>query len=490
MESAETAGNTRLQDLRDARTKALDSLKAARVASQDANPDYWTKESADHLIKIGELNVQIPELEANLGKITGERGMLAGQVTTLSDTLDDLQANDLDQCSKCGQKVDASHIEAEIEKTQGELEAAQELKAEADIQSSTLTESLRAAKAVRDEHTSRREVANINAVAAAGAEEAVTQAQVALNSVTEKGMAVKAQLDQDKITLAETLRQAQEDHDAGQQARAAATLERDEYRTTEAAAQEEVAKAGDLLAIANVALAGHVQNRALAQSQLDTANVNLKKLVTAQEDALEREVLVGRWIAACNLLDPKTGLPIYLVDMQIPYLEQKINEYMTELGMPELVVEMVTQAGEQETLEILINDGEEEKLDIRAYSGGQLGRVEMAVKQALCDLAEATRGIRLELLCLDEPTDGLDDAGKAALIQLVHRRCQERFPVTLIVSHDERLMASFDKRMDVEKAADGSTALNTGMPMPVVKKAPAKKKKKAAKKKTKPLQTV
>ena len=118
-----------------------------------------------------------------------------------------------------------------------------------------------------------------------------------------------------------------------------------------------------------------------------------------------------------------------------------------------------TVEDDKETLAVLVDNGVEPRLDIRAYSGGQLDRVEVALKMAMADLGKATRGAVLGLQCFDEPTGGLDDSGKEALAALLFKRCAQDYPCTFVVSHDPRMASAFPRRLTVSKAKDGSTTL-------------------------------
>ena len=162
---------------------------------------------------------------------------------------------------------------------------------------------------------------------------------------------------------------------------------------------------------------------------------------------------------ACAIVDPKGGLPVYLVDSRLPFLEERINVYMDLLGMPDLRVSLSTVEGDKETLSVLVDNGMEPRLDIRAFSGGQLDRVEVAIKMAMADLAETIRGSNLGLLCYDEPTGGLDTSGKEALAAILFDKAAKKYPATFIVSHDPSLAESFVRRLRVSKAADGSTII-------------------------------
>ena len=180
---------------------------------------------------------------------------------------------------------------------------------------------------------------------------------------------------------------------------------------------------------------------------LESSRAELK----GQEEKAELDVL------ACSLVDPKQGLPVFLIDQALPFLEDRINFYMNQLGMDRLTVELTTLEGDKETLAVLVDNGRPgPRLDIAAFSGGQLDRVEYAIKCAMADLARQARGVTFGLVCYDEPTGGLDEEGKQGLIKLLHERC-EAYPVTMLVSHDEALIRAFDHRLQFSQGVQDET---------------------------------
>ncbi len=147
---------------------------------------------------------------------------------------------------------------------------------------------------------------------------------------------------------------------------------------------------------------------------------------------------------AVSLVDPRTGLPAHLVDRSLPFLEDRINLYMGQLGRARLSVSFAPFEDDKDSLAIVIDDGKPgRKVDVRGYSGGQLERVEFSVKFAMADLVRQVRGVTLGMMFFDEPSGGLNTAGKLALVKLLHERIQT-YPVTTIISHDEALLRSFD----------------------------------------------
>jgi DNA repair exonuclease SbcCD ATPase subunit/DNA repair exonuclease SbcCD nuclease subunit len=160
---------------------------------------------------------------------------------------------------------------------------------------------------------------------------------------------------------------------------------------------------------------------------------------------------------AVSLVDPKSGLPAHLVDRSLPFLEDRINLYMEQLGAARLSVSFAPFEDDKDSLAIVIDDGKPgRKPDIRGYSGGQLERVEYSVKFAMADLVRQVRGVTLGLMCFDEPSGGLHATGKAALVKLLHERIAV-YPVTMIISHDEALMKAFDHQLTFSAGVQDET---------------------------------
>lgn len=191
--------------------------------------------------------------------------------------------------------------------------------------------------------------------------------------------------------------------------------------------------------------------------EIETQRASLEKAKFELGMLLERANIDA---AAASLLDPKQGLPIFLVDSSLPFLEERINLYMEQLGMDRLTVELSTLDGDKESLLVLVDNGRPgPRLDIAAFSGGQLDRVEYAIKCALADLQRQTRGVTLGLVAYDEPTGGLDEAGKEGLIRLLYERCNT-YPVSLVVSHDVTLIQSFDHRLQFSQGTEEETVIS------------------------------
>ncbi len=202
----------------------------------------------------------------------------------------------------------------------------------------------------------------------------------------------------------------------------------------------------------------------VAEQRAESIKTAIARLVSQQSTLVEARFELGLMKerseideCAAGLLDARSGLPVYLIDQALPFLEDRINYYLTMLGMERLVVQLSTLAEDKETLAVLIDNGRPgPRLDVAAYSGGQLDRVEYGVKCALADLARQSRGVTFGLVCFDEPSGGLNAAGKDALISLLYERCSA-YPVTILTSHDEALIRAFHNQIRFGQGPDEET---------------------------------
>ena len=158
-------------------------------------------------------------------------------------------------------------------------------------------------------------------------------------------------------------------------------------------------------------------------------------------------------------LDPKTGLPVYLIDGRLEFLEGRMDEYIGRLAHPEINLKLTTQDGDKETLAILVEDGQPDRLDIRGYSGGQGSLMELSTKLAMADLFATTSPSFLGMLFLDEPEAGLDEVEKQALVELLHERARNGWPAVMIVTHDHTLSSAFNRRVEAEEGLEKETLL-------------------------------
>lgn len=206
---------------------------------------------------------------------------------------------------------------------------------------------------------------------------------------------------------------------------------------------------------------GALTTATTAKTNATTALADIEAQKLANQEALLQLGMLEQKLqiteTACKLVDPKTGLPAHLVDRYLPFLEDRMNFYMEQLGRATLSVAFTPFEDDKDSLAIMINDGKTGRaVEIRGYSGGQLGRVDWSLKFAMADLVRQVRGVTLGLMCCDEPTGGLDDAGITMLVSLLKQRVGT-YPVTMIITHDEEMIRSFDQTIHFSESATGET---------------------------------
>lgn len=441
--------------------------KAQAVLASKTQVDHWRAELAKVQASVSTCDTELQTVAGEVATAEAATKAQAQAIQNKQIEIDKLKAGNIDECPSCKQKVDSSHIKAEIVKARAEMDkllaaspaldvvvaAKKTLRTERQTTRTALGDLVTSyqksldddLKVHTDLETKRLAVSTCvsDGTAAKAAHlakqqelvQALNVAEAADEKTKDQRLALGQELEALKVkleTLKTTLTGARSDHQASVQALQALELG---------------------LKNAEEKLAEHLRVADLIKAS--------EALIVKAEAQHEVHVL------SCEALDPKLGLPVYLVDSHLDYLGLKINEYLTVLGRPDINLTLTTQDGDKETLAIIVDDGATdsegqplERLDIRAYSGGQLTLMELSIKMALADLVADTRECRLGMFMVDEPSEGgLHDEDKDALIELLQDRARSGWPAVLVISHDEKLRAAFGSHLEAEAGAEGETVL-------------------------------
>jgi DNA repair exonuclease SbcCD ATPase subunit len=393
---------------------------------------------------------------AKLEGLDKENAEFGRQITSL-------ETDNIDKCSKCGAKVDSAHIKKEI----------------AELRSQSVANRVAVGPhnlAIQDADKELTSLVDRKRVAERDSRAAVAE----METVVSKVAGVKGKIEELErlvVRFAETEKQGKdaktefEEKKKVSEQKIADLKSKVEQEVKNRAKNEEV-KNGIVEDLKMKSGASHLAAMALSDAKISlaTAQTALDGLRTAlvgfaetrtKVEAKEAAVVAGTSdlelrAMACEVLDPKAGLPVWLIDARIPELEDGINRYMDIFGAGGLSVRLRTVDDEgKESLDVLVDNGEEPVLDVAAYSGGQLDRIEVCLKLALADLAESMRDVRLGLLAYDEPGVHLDEERKTKLVEMIHERCASgRTPVAIVISHDRKLMSGFRRRLAVSKTDD------------------------------------
>lgn len=131
-----------------------------------------------------------------------------------------------------------------------------------------------------------------------------------------------------------------------------------------------------------------------------------------------------------------------LLDKSIPYLNARLNEYLSQLGLPhrvEFTHEMTAEISKMGN-----------PLDFGNLSSGQQARVNFALSLAFRNVLQNLRST-VNVCMMDEVFDvGLDDVGVTLAIKLVKKQTREEGISTFVITHRSEAMSAFDRQLMVQ----------------------------------------
>ena len=452
--TVDAAAMARIAELEKASAKAAKTAVDAKLAARAATQ---VKSDASSTLKAAKDSLNAKSLE-----LTG------------------LMGENISTCSKCGQAVDSSHIQAEIEAVGKEIKELTSARDKAEQfyheAGQTLTQAeLAEANTQRYAEDAAKDLSNTvttaEKAAAEGKNKASAGAQAALFEVTVARSAAKdaAEAVKERDAIVEDGTKAGEAHkvamaeldDKIAKAVVAAEAARKKAEEAELALKTIASRLSDekdAVALARGTVSRHEEAIELTRTSIAGTKAGIEKGMEYESRAVTKKLEFAQAVLAWQIaemaslaLDPKSGLPVHLIDEKLPALADALNDNLSEFGMPEFTLSFSTQKDDgKETLDLLVDNGATPQLDVAAYSGGQLDRIEFCLRLALGDLAEIMRDVRLGFVMLDEPGTHLDDSKKSDLIRLlIERSSNGKCPIVAVVSHDKKLMDSFVRRINV-----------------------------------------
>jgi exonuclease SbcC len=161
----------------------------------------------------------------------------------------------------------------------------------------------------------------------------------------------------------------------------------------------------------------------------------------------------------------RNGIPALIAENAIPAIEAKANEILELMPTAKgetLRVELRTQRELKsadhlkETLDILACDAHGPRT-YETYSGGEKGRLNVALRLALAQLLAHRRGAESRILCLDE-VEYLDQLGQEQLVEVV-ASVAGSYDRVLVVSHAAGVRDAFETVIEVASDQDGVSYL-------------------------------
>ena len=182
---------------------------------------------------------------------------------------------------------------------------------------------------------------------------------------------------------------------------------------------------------------------------VDREKTQLLKTVLLREVELYKTIV--------SLYSP-TGAQAYILDHVIDSFNERVGEYVGFLWSNmtyQLKSYKETVKGDvtAKFSEHLMMDGR--PVSIGSLSGGEFRALSLCVDFALVDVMERQFGISMSPIILDEPFDGLDNAGREFIIELLAKFSADRQVV--VVDHASEVKSMFSKVINVEKKNGIST---------------------------------
>ena len=467
------------------------------------------------------LRALLGERQGELGSLNQEQAHLKDEMEKMKERQERLQREESGRCPLCGQELTLDHraaVIAEIQEEGGKLgdryranqqaltACQQELKdVQQQLQALTPVErDLRAAEKL--ETTLHTQVEQNSQLLAQWKDQdagrlAEVERQLAENTFAADSQAEIATRDADLASLdydpelhaqararAEELAPAQQQHQTLNQARAAHKPQAAALQDLDAQIDEQEQRVAELeqqhqQALSDVQKLGPGPDTDLATAErelnrLREEEVLASKAVGAAEQALQaldtlrqqREVLVKSRrqithnVALLQQLERafgRNGVQALLIEHALPAIENSANELLDRLTNGEMRVTFSTQRQLKstdalaETLDIDIADNAGRR-PYEMYSGGEAFRVNFAIRIALSQLLAQRAGARLQTLVIDEGFGSQDPEGRQRLIEAINE-IKDDFARVLVITHIDELRDAFPLRIQVNKAAGGST---------------------------------
>lgn len=188
------------------------------------------------------------------------------------------------------------------------------------------------------------------------------------------------------------------------------------------------------------------------------AKLDLKDLHQARETSVKKTEDLGVLVKAFS----KNGIPAWIIENALPELEDSANDILGRLtnGLMSISIETQRELKDKkrdlaETLDINIHDDK----GIRPYetfSGGEMFRIDFALRVGLAKMMAHRAGASLRLLVLDEGLGSLDAIGRVHVLEALEVARQD-FDQILVITHIDEILDAFDQVLRVTPSPNGST---------------------------------
>lgn len=154
------------------------------------------------------------------------------------------------------------------------------------------------------------------------------------------------------------------------------------------------------------------------------------------------------------------GIKSFILDDITPFLNRRVNKYLTKLTSGQIEVVFSTQTAlksgerrEKFSIDVTNRSGGD---GYPSNSGGEKKRIDLAINLALQDLVASRSSKKINIAIFDEVFDALDENGIDGVISLLQELAGSKSTI-LVVSHNEYLKSYFTNVLTVVKQGGYST---------------------------------
>ncbi|AFY73700.1 ATPase involved in DNA repair [Synechococcus sp. PCC 7502] len=203
-------------------------------------------------------------------------------------------------------------------------------------------------------------------------------------------------------------------------------------------------------------LIGEIGRLQAAQTQRQYL-LNQLQQVTAQISQTQKRQLIHQELQQAF---GKNGIQALMIEIILPQIEAEANRILSTLSNYQLNVRFITQkAGKKadkviDTLEIEIADSRGTR-PYETYSGGEVFRINFAIRLALARITAQRMGGTLQTLIIDEGFGTQDSEGCDRLLSAINAIASD-FACILVITHMPQLKEAFSTLIEITKTESGS----------------------------------
>lgn len=209
----------------------------------------------------------------------------------------------------------------------------------------------------------------------------------------------------------------------------------------------------------NIQLAENTYNT--LNEQLNTPITDFDSLIKQEQTMLDetKEMLLQRVDKQTHLKNAvlaysDKGVKSHLIDQAVPFLNEKINQYLGTLTGSTINAVISTQkeltTGDKSDKIDLVVDNKAGAGSYGALSAGEKRRVDIAISLALQDLVMGKSDLQINTLYYDEVFENLDEVGCENTIELLKARTDLASSI-YVITHNEKLKSLFNNVITVIK---------------------------------------